>query len=176
MFDEINLVIKNDKNVPKKEQLERIRLASFLALFLVGILSVFVFLVNLRFSTTGIKNQQSQVLQTLSSYNDTVAKIYVLNSRLDDIGIIMNKRKDYSQDVEQIIKLTGSAVAIENYEYDQQKNLSLSISSSSLNDLNDFLNNLLKLQDNGTVGDVVMTGLKSDPAQGYNVSLEVLTQ
>lgn len=175
MFDEINLVIKNDKNVPRKEQLERIRLASFLALFFIGILSVVIFLVNLRFSTSGIKNQQSQVLQTLSSYNDSIAKIYLLNTRLDDIGTIMNKRKDYSQDVEQIIKLAASGMTIESYEYDQQKNLTLSASSASLKDLNDFLNNVLKLQSN-KVGDVVMTGLTADPKQGYTVSLEILTQ
>lgn len=172
MFDEINLAVKNDTKLPKKELLERLKIISFGALFIVALLSVIVFLVNLRLSTSSIKDQQSRVLQNLSPYNDTIAKIYLLNSRLDDIGVILNKRRSYS-DVSQIINLVNAGVRVKSYSQDNSQNFSITVTSSSLGDINDYLNSLLKLRDDGTVRNVVLTTFKSDPAEGYIMSSEV---
>src|SRR4051812_34028667 len=105
MFDEINLAVKRDTNAPRQEQIEKIKLISFVCLFVVAVISIIVFFINLRYSTSSIKKQQLQVVQSLSPYNDTVAKIYILNSRLSDIAGILKERKDYTQNVGQVVSL-----------------------------------------------------------------------
>lgn len=167
MYIDINLAGKGS-DLPKKERVEKVRLISFASLFIVAVLSILVFLVNLRFSTSTVKKQETQVSQNLSSYNQTIAKISLLNSRLSDISSILAGRADYSQNLETIINSLGSNSTVTSYRV-QGKVLIISVSSSSLLDLNDFLNKTLALS---SVTDVKLTQLGSE-SSAFSMTLEV---
>ena len=161
MFDEINLAVKKEVSSSRRDQIDRIKLVSFICLFAVALISISIFFVNLRYSTGSIKRQQTQAIQSLSPYSDTVAKVYILNSRLTDINAILAKRRDFTKDVGQIVNAAGSGVLIKNLQIDSQNQLVISVTSSSLSSINDFLNDTLKLSTKGTIGSVKLTGLKT---------------
>lgn len=167
MYIDINLAGKGS-DLPKKERVEKIRLISFASLFIIAVLSVLVFLVNLRLSTTSVKKQETQVSQNLTNYNQTIAKISLLNTRLSDISSILARRTDYSQNVEKIINFLSSNSTVVSYQ-EQGKVLTISISSKSLLDLNDFLNKTLALS---SVSDVKLTQLSS-ASGAFSMTLEV---
>lgn len=176
MFDDINLSVKKEREAPKKLSIARIRLISYATLFFVCIFSIVIFLINLRFSTEAIKNQQTQVRQSLSSYNETIAKIYVLNSRLTDISTILNGRKKYTEDVSQIIDLASQGLTIKDMSVDQQNLLKINAVSGSLSDINTFLNKILDLSNSGVIQGVNLNNLQTSEGGGFLISLEIQLQ
>ncbi len=170
MFDDINLAVGKSQGKPRKERIERVKLISFSLLFAVTAISIILFLVNFRYSTAPIRKQQDQIKQSLSPYNDTVAKIYILNSRLSDISSLLKSRKSYSDNFSKLINLTGSGITVTNYEVKSEGGVTMSLSSASLSDIDKFLNDAIKLSDDGAIGSVTLTNLEKSDTQ-YSLAI-----
>lgn len=171
MYADINLATKKEKNTPKNKQVDLLKRASFIILFVVASLSVIVFLLNLRFSVASIKKQQKAAIQNLSTYDQTAIKIFLLNSRLSDISSILNSRVKYNDSVGKIIFSATSSMTIEDFSVSKKK-LIITVLSPSLIDLNDFLNSILSYSTSKEVSDVSLEELQVSDV-GYVMKLQM---
>lgn len=171
MYDDINLAIKKKRNTPRKKQVEILKKISFVILFIVAILSIIIFLLNLRFSISSVKKQQKAAMQNLSTYDQTAIKIFLLNSRLNDIGSILGSRVKHNQSVGKVVFDVTGSMRVEELSVNGSS-FSITVSSPSLFDLNDFLNNILSLSSSKEVSNVSLKELRIGES-GYTMSLEM---
>ena len=170
MYADINLVIKKDKS-PRNKRVKTLRKISFGILFIVAFLSIIIFLFNLRFSISSIKKQQQSAIQNLSTYDQTAIKIFLLNSRLNDISSILNSRVDNNQTLRKITSDVKSSTTIKDFSVNKNV-FSMTLSSASLLDLNDFLNQILSLSSSGEVSSVSLKELQINESN-YIMKLEM---
>ena len=170
MSIDINLVNKITSEGSKDVRIKKIRSLSFGLLFFVGFLSLIIFLVNFRFSVNYVKKQQNDLIADLSVYDKTTAKILLLNARLENIGSILNQRKKYNETADLIVKGTTPSITIQDFQINDS-GISMQISSSSLLELNDFLNYILSLSKSKTITSVTLESLTSQPS-GYLMSVK----
>ena len=171
MYSDINLLTKNEQSTAQKEKVKKLKDFSYILLFSIAFLSVGIFLINLRFSVNSIKKQQNQVTQSISVYNETSAKIILLNSRLDDISYILDQRKSYAT-INKIVDSSQASGASINVFTVTQNSLTIALFSDSLANLDTILNNILKLSSSSEVKSVNLKVLKADNP-GFTMELEV---
>ncbi|MBI2621568.1 MAG: hypothetical protein HYW63_02875 [Candidatus Levybacteria bacterium] len=163
MSIDINLINKASEGL-KENRLKKIRTISFSALFLVGFLSVVFFLIDYRFSANYAKKQQAEIISALSEYDETATKIFLLNQRLSDISQILSDRKKHHERAGKIIEKIPTSLAISEFQIDEA-GISLEVSSSSLLDLNNFLNEILALSEAKVISNVVLDALSSSGSE-----------
>lgn len=144
MSSNINLINNRSTEDSKNARIKKIKNFSFIFLFSVGFLSLLIFLINYRFSVSYVVKQEESLIKSLSVYDDTAAKILLLNSRLDNISTILSTRKKYNEASAVILKDTTKLVSFDSYQEDSS-GISIVVSSKSLKSLNDFTNHLLKI-------------------------------
>lgn len=158
---DINLVNISTAEGNKDDRLKKIQTISFAALGIVAVLSILLFLINLRFSANYVKKQQNDLIKELSVYDDTSSRLLILNSRLGDVDSILNKRKKYNQTAGKIVEKVPSTIIIENFEIDDS-GISIEASSVTLLDLNEFLNNILALSQTEVIQGVFLESLLTE--------------
>lgn len=141
-MNEINLVGVGPKKYNEKK-LRLARITAVFALFLTGFASVGLFLLNTRFSAVNIKNQQTQVINQISSHNERIAKISVVNARIAEIRKLREQNVDYTDLIKTILEMLPEEVTITNLEIEEKKTL-LTVSSSSLLPISELVERLLK--------------------------------
>lgn len=154
----INLISSTDNEDPRKKRLRKLKNFSFILLFLVGFMSVMVFLINYRFSVNYVRGQQRDLIKKISIYDDTAIKIILLNSRLDDISTLLNNRPKYNKIAAEIAKGLDSSVNVKEVKI-EEGGISISVSSSSLLSLNEFLNNILRIKESRLITSVNLESL-----------------
>lgn len=167
----INLISGTDNEDPRKKRLRKLKNFSFILLFLVGFMSVMVFLINYRFSVNYVKGQQEDLIKKLSIYDDTALKIVLLNSRLDDISTLINDRPKYNKIAAEIAKGINSSIRVEEIDI-KNDGWSISVSSSSLLSLNEFLNNILRIKESKLITSVSLEGLSLE-SSGYVIEISI---
>ena len=168
-MNEINLVGVGPKKYDEKK-LRFARIVAILALFLTGFLSIGLFLLNTRFSVANVKRQQTDVINQISSYDKRVAKIAVVNQRVLEIKQIRGQNIDYTQFIQIILEMLPQELNIATLDI-EEKNVGLSVSSSSLLPMSDFINKLLKFasensKDNPTVSKVTIESISANANAG----------
>jgi hypothetical protein len=153
----INLARQEDKNL-SDERLRQVRLASFLLLFIVGIVSVLLFLVSFRLSIAPIRQQQEVQIDQILNLNDKATKSIILNSRLSDISSILGSRKKHNEIGAKMLSDIPDSVFINEMSLEESKFV-LVVSSNSLLDLNGVLNKTLDLIDSKTIGSATLEEL-----------------
>ncbi len=169
MYNEINLVTNKDSSSKEKSRLKRIRTISYLLLFIVSVFSILIFIINLRYSVNSVKQKQNSVMNNLSIYNDNIVKIIFLNLRLDDIKSIVSERTNYQTTVEKFFSDVPSGVTIQGFSMENGK-LSMTITSTSLLSLNEYLNQVLKIADEEGMSDVKLATLTAQSSE-YSMSV-----
>src|SRR5687768_13977715 len=96
MSADINLVGNKAPIDPRIIRLLKVRKISFAILFIICFLSIILFLVNLRLSVNSLQREQQRVVDELVNFDEASAKIFLLNSRVRDIGTIVKARKSYA--------------------------------------------------------------------------------
>lgn len=168
-MNEINLVGVGPKKYDEKK-LRAVRIIAVISLFLTGALSVGFFLLNTKFSVAEIKSQQTQVISQISSYNERFAKISIVNGRINEIRQIREQNTDHTQFIETTLSMVPQGVSVNNFEI-EEKDVSLSIVSTSLLPMSDFINELLDFsesnsKENPTVSKVTIESLSANDKTG----------
>ncbi len=171
MSIDINLVNKKTSESLKDLKLKKVKTISFTILIVIAISSIVLFLINLRFSVNYVKGQQVKIVEGLAAYDETTSKIFILNQRVADLSNIISERKKYHDKTDLIFKDFPDGIAIDEYEIDDG-GISLGVSSTSLLELDTFLNYLLDLTKSKKLTSIRMTGLSS-VEKGYSMKLSL---
>lgn len=147
-MNEINLVGVGPKKYNEKK-LRLARITAVFALFLTGLASVGLFFLNTRFSAANVKNQQTQVISQISSYNERIAKISVVNARVLEIRKLREQNVNYTDLIQTILGMLPEEVTITNLEIEEKKTL-LTVSSDSLLPISEFVKRLLKFSEDSS--------------------------
>lgn len=158
MSSSINLIGKERGGGSKEERVKKLKNLSYLLLLIIGFLAILVFLLNYRFSANAIRNEQKNLLGEFSSYDETAIKIYLLDKRVKDTSTILTSRGNYNSVIEEVTKDLSSSVIIDDFEIENSQ-ITVSVSSTSLEGLNDFLNHLLSLTEIEIISNVVLDEL-----------------
>lgn len=159
MSNDINLVNKTTSEGSKEIRLKKIRVISFSALIIVAIFSILIFLINLRFSVNYVVNQQNKLVEKLTAYDETKSKITTLNKHLSDINLILESRKKYNEVASKIIKNdTAPSMVYDEFNV-KDGTINISVSSSTLQDFDKFLNHMVDLNKKKTLKSVTLESL-----------------
>ncbi len=158
MYGDINLAIGQTKGSSKKQRIQLVKIVSYTVLIIVAISSLITFFINLQLSLNSINKQQTQILQSLASNDATAVKLYLLKSRLDDVSAIINNRKKFNDQAKTILSLVPENVTVTSIHIDDN-GISVGVDSKSLLDLNNFLNNCLKLETDHKLANLSLGGL-----------------
>ena len=169
MSIEINLISKSSEG-SKDLRLRKIKTISFLTLFVVGALSLILFLIDYRFSASYVRGQQSELIADLSQYDETASRIFLLNQRLTDISELLSQRKKHHEKAEKIVEKLPTSVAISEFQIDES-GVVMSVNSTSLLELNNFLNDILSLSKSKVLGVVILERLTTG-ASGYTMRVK----
>ncbi len=169
MSIDINLVNKKTSESAKDLKLKKVKTISFAILIFVAISSVLLFLINLRFSVNYVKGQQNKIIDALSAYDETTSKIFILHQRVEDLSSIISERKKYHEKTDLIFKNFPTGVNIDEYNINES-GITLGVSSSSLLELDTFLNYLLDLASSKKLTTINMSELSS-ANEGYSMKL-----
>lgn len=172
MSANINLVDKRSPDDSRREKATKIKGISFAVLFLTAFLALVIFVVNYRFSASYVKKQEAELLSQLSSYNDTSAKIFIVNSKLTDISNVLSQRKKYNTLSTQIVAQNTGGASIDAYQIDEA-GITMSVSSSTLSPIDQFLNALLDLSKKKIITSVTLKSLSLESGR-YVVELSII--
>jgi Tfp pilus assembly protein PilN len=167
---DINLAGTSQKG-PKDLALGKLRIFSFGALIIIAILSVLLFLINLRFSAAYVRGQQQQIVEELSVHKETSSRIFLLNTRLSDISTILDTRKKYDEISSQIINKVPPSVTISEFEV-SGSDLTIALTSVSLLELNNYANTMTDLAKANSISSVVLDSLTTQ-ANSYQMILKI---
>lgn len=169
MSIDINLISKASEG-SKDAKLRKIKTISFIILFVLGFSSLVLFLINYRFSANYVKNQQNELVADLAVHDETASKIFLLNQRLSDISQILANRKKHHEKADKIILKIPQNVVVQEFQINDS-GITMEVNSSSLLELNNFLNDILSLSKSKTLGGVVLEGLSSG-ISGYTMRIK----
>lgn len=167
----INLISSTDNEDPRKKRLRKLKNFSFILLFLVGFMSLMVFLINYRFSVNYVRGQQMDLIKKISIYDDTALKIILLNSRLNDISLLLNDRPKYNKIAAEIAKGISSSINVKEIKIEDSK-ISISVSSGSLLSLNEFLNNIFRVKESKLITSVNLESLSIE-SSAYVIEISI---
>ena len=167
----INLISSTDNEDPRKKRLRKLKNFSFILLFLVGFMSLMVFLINYRFSVNYVRVQQADLIKKISIYDNTALKIVLLNSRLNDISTLIDDRPKYNKIAAEIAKGLGSSINVKEIKI-EDSGISISVSSPSLLSLNEFLNNIFRVKESKLITSVNLESLSIE-SSAYVIEISI---
>ena len=167
----INLISSTDNEDPRKKRLRKLKNFSFILLFLVGFMSLMVFLIDYRFSVNYVRSQQADLIKKISIYDNTALKIVLLNSRLNDISTLIDDRPKYNKIAAEIAKGLGSSINVKEIKI-EDSGISISVSSPSLLSLNEFLNNILRIREAKLIKSVNLESLSIE-SSAYVIEISI---
>lgn len=168
----INLVDKRSPQESKSEKLKKLKGISFGVLFLTALLSILIFVIDFRFSASFVRKQQADLMEELEPYNETTSKIFILNSKLSDASAIITARKKYNKLASEILKSSPESLSIDEFMI-SEAGVTMTITSTSLLPIDEFLNSTLKLLKNKTISNVTLKDLSLE-INTYTVELLII--
>jgi hypothetical protein len=168
----INLVDKKSPEESRLEKIKRLKGLSFGLLFLTAFLAILIFGIDYRFSASYVQKQQADLLNEISSYGDTSGKIFIVNNKLSEISQIIASRKKYGEVTKELLAAENSNVTIEEFLYDDN-GMTMTVSSDSLEQIDNFLNYTLELADKKVVSGVMLKSLTIDSGK-YVADLSII--
>lgn len=177
---EINLLQRKKDDLAKSQKIIQIlRTTSIIILFLTSLSSVALFILNSQSPIPSLKEEEKKILKQFSTVDGKIAKILIVQDRIGTVNTIINSRKKENQDnyhlIELIMQKVPQGVNINSLSFDKEQ-INLSVSTSSLNSVDTFLENLTKLV-NGKrdFKKAVLKGLSfNGNANKYGFSLEII--
>lgn len=170
MNSDINLIKRETSKISAK-RLKYLRIASIVIASLVALTSVALFITTRQNSLESIKAEQNSLLQNISSLQEKAAKLNFLSDRLRNVESITNERKNYIKTVSAILDGLPSDVLTTSLTLDKNEVL-LTVSSSSLSSINEFLNNTIEVaQEKHLLRDLIIENLAAQSRQ-YSLTLK----
>lgn len=173
-MSEINLLFKKRvEDLESKKILRILRLASIISLVLVCVFSVGIFFIKISSPLPSLKEEERRLLANLSSSKQEVAKIAILNDRLETMSGILSQRLDFDGLVNSLEVQVPSSIRIKALTVNKTT-VSFIVSSSSLNSLNILIENLAIMVSNKKMfGAITLKELTADPSlDEYSFSVD----
>jgi len=147
MSDDINLLVKKDKNLLKEQsKLKVFRLIAICSLLTILLISLSIFLLNQKLSNSSaeIEKDRESVLVEMKPFSEKEGKIIIVNNRIDNITKVLNKRMDVYKILNTILGKIPDGILIETLEF-KEKKISMNITSYSLIPIDVFFNDLIEM-------------------------------
>jgi len=147
MSNEINLLIKKDKNLLKEQsKLKVFRLIAIGSLLTILLISLSIFLLNQKLSNSSLKVEKDResVLVEMKPFFEKESKIIIVNNRIDNITKVLKKRMDVYKILNTILGKIADGILIETLEFSEKK-ISMNITSYSLIPIDVFFNDLIEM-------------------------------
>jgi len=144
MSNGINLIATKNRSFldPLLNRIKVLRLIAVTLLFIVSVASMILFILITLSPLPALKRQEQTSLAALAAYHTDIARLIILNERATSIAGILGKRTDYNTVIDALrTKLTGDSSIISLQL--GKKNVSVTVSSSSLVNINNFLNGIV---------------------------------
>lgn len=151
MSSSINLVSsKNDQLERNLRRLRFVKTLAIVSLIFVALTSVVIFVINLSLPISDVKKGQKDALASIAGLHGKQATYYLMRDRITNISSILSKRKSYVDTTNSIFGKLPSGVSADTLDVETGA-LTLSVSSSSLLPLNQFLDSLIVLGKSGKI-------------------------
>lgn len=163
MNKDINLLYSK-KQQSIKELTVRVRIFRWIALgalFLVGAVSIVLFLLLIASPLPGLKSTEQSLIQSLTQSHEKLLKQTLLSRRLSDISLITAKRSHYGDDLKELRNQLPKGAEIIAFSV-EKKDASITVKSESLQDLETYFDKLKKLtQDKKILSRAYLTSLEA---------------
>lgn len=173
MSEDINLLSKRKSNFTKNKKLAGFfRLASIILLVITVFSSLAIFFLKSNSNLTSLEKEEKAVYGELTRLNQKVAKLLLIERKIKDISTIIEKRPKFDEKINLITKDMPNNVSVASLTVDQ-KNLSVTLSSSSIYFLNLYLDSFLSSANKKVFSKVTLDSLTLDNKSGrYFLSLK----
>lgn len=174
MSRDINLVLKEDTEVLKhKKEIKKVRLAAAGSLLVVLLISLSIYLLNLRTGSSSIKEEKEALSSQLTPLREKEAKLKAVNDRLNNISLTQAKRNDVSKIVSALLDKTPSGMSVDSLEFTEGL-IAVKVSSGSLILIDEFVNNLIDMaQRKEIIRTLILNSLDLSVLGEYSVSINV---
>lgn len=156
---DINLAKNKDPNDLRKEKIKKLKNLSIALLALTAFLALVIFGLDYRFSASYVKNQEANLLKVLEAYDEDTAKLFIVNTKLQDISKLLTKRNNFDEKIDKILAGSPESISIQEFTIDE-KGIEMEATTNSLTDVDDFLNYLIKLSDEDELSSITLKSLK----------------
>lgn len=173
MNSNINLLQqKDDQLIKKQKRLRILKIVAGSSLGVVASFSIIIFLLNIKFSVSSIKNEQNSIINSIASLKTKAAKTILVNDRIKGISEILNKRRDYSSVIQTALKSVPNGAKTTSLDINKD-NLNMTVSSNSLLSVNTYLESMIKLSQEGKlINNLAIKGITVNLKTGeYNLSV-----
>lgn len=167
----INLVSTQISNTREAKRLLILKWISLIFLGSIAVFSALLFILSSRISIESIKRNEDSTLSKISLMSERNAKYNLLTDRLKFIKIIINSRKNYISTLKAIVEQLPSDANVRSLTLDKDGIL-ISVSSTSLLPINQFLSNITENPGKKIIKDITIEGLTVDKQTGiYSISI-----
>jgi len=170
-MNEINLVAGKGAKKYDEKKLRLVRIVAVLSLVVATLLSISLFLLNTKFSVAAIKREQTQIITRIASYNTRAAKLSIVNNRVIEISEIKKQSRDFTEFMNVILNMKPDDIFVNSFEI-EEKTATISISSTSLLPISDFINELIKYSKKNTSQNPTITKVTIESLSANNKSGE----
>ncbi len=171
---DINLVSQTGFTPKKDKRLNGLRRVAIVLICLVGLVSIFAFILNLASPLNSIKKQQDLALASINAKQQTAVKIAIINERVSSISKIYKDRPDFTQVLNLVLSKVTSDMTTSGLNIDESS-VTVTLSSPSLLPLNNFLNSLIdSAKKSDEIKSVSLDSLSvSDSSLSYLMSVKI---
>lgn len=178
MSSGINLVVTKNRSVfaPIFDRIKTLRLLAVVLLFGVSVSSMILFLLIALSPLPTLKKQESTSLFTLAQFHTDMARLALLNERVENISKIIEKRTDYNKVIDELRNKLPSDSTITGLDIGK-KTVSVTVTSQSLASIDAFLSSVIADTGiNKSFTHANLNTLSLDPARGtYLLTLDLTT-
>ncbi len=139
---DINLISVPKVSKDKATKLRNVRIISFGGLFLVLLISTFVLFLNFISPLSSVKTEQAGILSQITAQQAKAAKLAIISERVSSITKVKTQALNYTDTMDVIFAKKPTDATLFGLDVDDTS-LSVTLNSSSLLSLNNFLNSLI---------------------------------
>jgi len=163
MSDGINLININGGNqtiVPLKK-LQLLRLVAISLLFIISAVSIILFILVALSPLPELKRQEQSLRTTLAQSHTEMGKLALVDERVTSIDKLMQQKKSFHQTIDLLQSKMSGDVTVKSLRVDKNM-IILTVSSKSLQSLDNFLNGLVQsVQNKQGFSQVTLSDLSS---------------
>lgn len=174
MSKNINLVLKEQTEVLKRKRRIKVsRLVSAALLLLVLLMSLSIYLLNLRAAPSTIDKDKDALLNQLLPLREKEGKLKVVNDRVNNISSALNVRRDVYKIVNTLLEEVPGAIELDNLEFTEGL-VAIKVSSDSLLLVDELINNLIDMaRRKEMISILILNSLDATAAGEYSVSINI---
>lgn len=171
----INLV--SGKTLQLEKEIKRLRMfryAALASLIIVALVSVVVFVVNIALPIQSVKKDEQTTLTNISFLHKKLVEYSLIKDRIGNISAIIQMRKNYYSPANAVLGKIPVGVTVNSLKI-ESGSMTISVSADSLIPINQFIDSMVSLGQNGrVVKNLIIQSLSLNGTSGtYALSLQM---